>query len=116
MINLLPKARAFLSRWWTWLSAGLLFVALLSANRRAGIRLDRAKQNIREENIAEIEEGWVDIDEDVDEFLAANKKAKEVKENGQKQLDRIAKTGRSSSDIISDWNAANRLSDDQGVS
>lgn len=107
--------REFLRRWWIWISAGIGIVYGLSAIRRANIKADKANQVVQDAGEDEITTGWNVVEDATDKFFAAQKKAKQVKENANKQLDRIATTDASVSDLISDWNAANRLSDDQGV-
>ena len=106
------KAQEFIKRWWIWISAVLAILYGLSATRRANNRADKANKLVIDEAESEIAGGWSTVEDATDKFFAAQKKSKQVKENVNKQLDRIAQTDASVSDLISDWNAANRLSDD----
>jgi len=105
----------FIGRWWVWISAAIGIVYGLSAIRRANVRTERANQSIQDASEAEIEDGWSAVEDATDKFFEAQKKSRLVRENANKQLDRIATTDASVSDLISDWNAANRLSDDENV-
>jgi len=102
----------FVKRWWVWISAGIGIVYGLSAIRRANIRTDKANQAVQDALAAEIDMGWNAVEDATNDFFSAQKRAKQVKENANKQIDRIATTDASVSGLISDWNAANRLSDD----
>lgn len=105
------KITEFVKRWWVWLSAGLLFVVALDAKRRAENRVEKLRRKSVDIADEEIGSGWDDVAVANIEVKAAQNKVKKVIENANKQLDRLAKVDRSGSDIISDWNAANRLRD-----
>jgi len=107
------RIKQFLERWGIWIGAAIALLAGLSAARRANIRLDKVRDDYVDGAEQEIELGWNDIADANDEVRQAQDKAEKVKENAQKQLDRMAKVDRSSADIISDWNSANRLSGHQ---
>ena len=111
----MSKFKQFFSRWWTWIFAALGIVAALSAGRRANIRVDKANRLIQDKAVKEIEAGWDEVDNDVNEFLSAQKRAKQANDKLNIELDRIAKSDDSAAVIISDWNADNRLRDREDV-
>lgn len=107
----LEKIMLFILRWWKWVLAAVVLLAGLSASRRADIKLDKAKETIRDKDVEAIEDGWDDVDEHTSDFLSAQEKAKKANEKLNKALDKIARSEKSAAAIISDWNAANRLSE-----
>lgn len=112
MNNTTSKTREFFSRWKIWIIAAVAMLAALSASRRAGLRLNNANQTIRDNAAKAIEEDWQDVDADVVDFLDAQDRGQKANEKLTQQLDQFAKSDDSARDIISDWNAANRLHDD----